>query len=204
MNFLTLFLEGGPMMIPLALCSIWALYIVIWKTLTLWKLPMSKALFWEKLQNQLLNYGKDRVLTDLSDQNDVSSMLAKSILSASDYSEQEAKEQLHATLNQISVRLEKGLHILQGLISIAPMIGLLGTVLGLMTIFKGLSAAMSGDVSGMYAGISVALINTVSGLAIAIPAAFFYQHFSNKLTILMADIEAQSVAFLNFCRNQLK
>ncbi len=198
------FLEGGPMMFPLLLCSIAALYVIFWKAWALLRCGLVSPVYYERIQNLLLTQGRDKTIQDLRAGHAPGDVLVATVLSTIELPREEVQEHVQAAQHQVMVDLEKGLGFLHSLISIAPMIGLLGTVLGLMDIFRSIAGAATGDVTGMYAGISVALINTVSGLAVAIPCAFFYQFFSQRVDQLTAKISTQLMALLAFCRQHAR
>lgn len=194
--------QGGPMMIPLLACSIWAVYIILWKSISLLRHPLRNPVYYERIQNVVLTQGREAALQSLQLSRSLSDQLTSAVISASEMTREDAHDSLQAAQEQVAVELERGLSVLHSMISIAPMIGLLGTVLGLMDIFKGISAAVSGDITVMYAGISVALINTVFGLAVAIPCAFFYQFFSQRVDLASSKISLHLVSLLQFCRQR--
>jgi biopolymer transport protein ExbB len=198
---LQVFLQGGIMMYPLLLCSIWALTIIIWKWLSLRNHTLIDETFMQKIYHSLKTNGMDATLAEVESAQTISSKLIATVIKSTKFPREEGLDRLKAALNRIAMSLEKHMNILHSLITIAPMIGLLGTVLGLMEIFKGIASAVTGDPSTMYAGISVALINTVMGLAIAIPCAFFYQYFSQRIDAVLTDIEDNMMALLDFCRH---
>jgi biopolymer transport protein TolQ len=78
--------------------------------------------------------------------------------------------------------LEKGVSFLATTASIAPFVGLLGTVLGIIQAFQKISLSGSANLADVAPGISQALISTASGLVVDIPALIFYNHFQNKIT----------------------
>ena len=85
--------------------------------------------------------------------------------------------------------LEKGLVILETVAGIAPLLGLLGTVLGMIKIFTVVSQQGMGQAQALSGGISEALLTTVAGLSIGIPALVIFNYFTNKAENLMMDIE---------------
>ncbi len=78
--------------------------------------------------------------------------------------------------------LRRGLSVLASVGSVAPFVGLLGTVLGIITAFQGIAATGSGGLSSVSAGISEALIETALGLAVAIPAVLAFNYLSTRIT----------------------
>ena len=88
--------------------------------------------------------------------------------------------------------------ILSSIITAAPILGLTGTVLGLMDIFNVISGGAIGDTQALSSGIATALITTVSGLIIAIPFIFFYQYLSQKIEFYVIELERMSYEMLSF------
>ena len=80
--------------------------------------------------------------------------------------------------------------------SISPLLGLMGTVLGVMNAFLGISAAGSANIAAVAPGVAQALITTVAGLAVAIPAVIAYNHFANKLDLFTGELEGFSSEFI--------
>jgi len=98
------------------------------------------------------------------------------------------------------VRLESGLFILEVIVGIAPLLGLLGAVSGLVTVFSAFgSDAASQDPHGIAKGISEALSTTIVGLAIAIPSLIAYSYFSKKIETMAADMESLVADLLAKC-----
>jgi biopolymer transport protein TolQ len=94
-------------------------------------------------------------------------------------------------------KLEHHVHLLATTASITPFIGLFGTVMGIISAFQGIGVTGSTDLAVVAPGISEALIATAVGLAAAIPAAYFYNHLTNKVKIYMSTMEDFSMEFLN-------
>jgi biopolymer transport protein TolQ len=94
-------------------------------------------------------------------------------------------------------RLERGLTFLATTASTAPFIGLFGTVWGIMNSFQGIGAQGSTSLAVVGPGIAEALIATAAGLFAAIPAVFFYNHFTNRVKHFSAEMDDFSLEFLN-------
>src|SRR5262245_726130 len=94
-------------------------------------------------------------------------------------------------------RLERGLTFLATTASTAPFIGLFGTVWGIMTAFRGLSATTSSSIQAGAPGIAEALIATAVGLAAAIPAVVMYNRFARQVRVLTAEMDTFASEFLN-------
>jgi biopolymer transport protein TolQ len=105
-----------------------------------------------------------------------------------------------ALLRASSVELNKLEHhvtFLATTASITPFIGLLGTVWGIMTSFQGIAAQGSSDLAVVAPGIAEALIATALGLFAAIPAVYFYNHFTGKVKIYASEMDDFALEFLN-------
>jgi biopolymer transport protein TolQ len=92
--------------------------------------------------------------------------------------------------------LAHGLQWLAIIATVSPLLGLLGTVLGVMNSFIGVAAAGSANISAVAPGIAEALITTVAGLVVAIPAAIAYNYYSGKLNLFMSELEGFSSEFV--------
>ena len=101
-----------------------------------------------------------------------------------------------ATTSEIT-RLEKYLTFLATTGSTAPFIGLFGTVWGIMTAFKGIGETGSASLAVVAPGIAEALIATAIGLVAAIPAVMGYNHFQQKIRVLIGEMDSFSTEFLN-------
>jgi biopolymer transport protein TolQ len=80
--------------------------------------------------------------------------------------------------------------------TVAPLLGLLGTVLGVMNSFIGVATAGSANISAVAPGVAEALLTTVAGLVVAIPAAIGYNYFVARLNLFMSELEGFSSEFI--------
>ena len=94
------------------------------------------------------------------------------------------------------VRLERGLVVLEIIIGIAPLLGLVGTILGMMTVFNDIGEAGLNNASKLAHGISVILNATLIGLLIAIPALVAWGYFSKKVEVLAIEMETLCDEFI--------
>ena len=148
----------------------------------------------------VLNYTRTRdltVLKSVSTQNP--SPLSRLLLFASDHLDLPKNENiaLIETRARYEVtKLERGLVILEIIVGIAPLMGLVGTIFGLITLFASLDAAAAADNSRFAQGISVALYATLMGLLIAIPALVSWSYYSRKVEAFAIQMEALCDEFL--------
>jgi biopolymer transport protein TolQ len=92
--------------------------------------------------------------------------------------------------------LARGLTWLAVIGSVSPLLGLLGTVIGVMNVFLGVAATGSSNLSAVAPGVGEALIATVGGLIAAIPAVLFYNHFVGRLNLVTSELEGFSSEFI--------
>jgi biopolymer transport protein ExbB len=113
---------------------------------------------------------------------------------------EELKEILEDTGRLQLMGLQRGLPALGTIVAGAPLLGLLGTVIGMIKIFSVVATAGSGITEQLSSGISQALITTATGLVIAIPALFVHSYLESRALSILADIEAQILDFLHLER----
>lgn len=106
-----------------------------------------------------------------------------------------AEERLQVILSEQKLLLEQNLGLLGTMAAIAPLVGLLGTVWGIMRAFHDMSLAGSAAPSVVAAGVAEALVTTAAGLVVAIPAVLLYNHFSRRANVMLtvAENSARSI-----------
>jgi biopolymer transport protein TolQ len=92
--------------------------------------------------------------------------------------------------------LAHGLVSLAVIGSVSPLLGLMGTVIGVMNAFLGITSSGSSNIMAVAPGVAEALITTVAGLAVAIPAVIAYNHFVGKLNLVSGELEGFSSEFI--------
>jgi len=194
-----LFQKGGPVMYLLLLCSLVGLYVVVYQLLYL-KMNRFKKEDITDVKQDLVRIGKQATLNRLRLERYLVTKLVATAIRLSGCS----KEDIEIGVKDATARefptLEKGLNILSSIITVAPILGLLGTVLGLMDIFNVISGGGIGDASQLSGGIAEALITTVTGLSISIPFIFLNQYLSHKNDVFLLDLEFLMSDILTFCR----
>ncbi|MBX3747651.1 MAG: MotA/TolQ/ExbB proton channel family protein [Verrucomicrobiae bacterium] len=106
-------------------------------------------------------------------------------------------EMMFETMLEVQPRLERGLSFISVTAAVAPLLGLLGTVTGMMTTFNLITLFGTGDAKSLSSGISEALITTEFGLIVAIPSLLLYGYLSRRVNGVMGDMEQISTAFSN-------
>ncbi len=195
-HVLEFFKKGGFTIYPLLICSIAALAIVIEKWLSLRK----KKVIIPEIVNVLENIkGAGDIGLALSiceKHKGPFANIIRVVLENRHQPRDDIKEILGDQGRQEVHALEKGLVILETVAGIAPLLGLLGTVIGILKVFNVISAMGVGQASAMAGGISEALITTIVGLSIGIPAVVAFNYFTNKAESLVLEIEKHSALLL--------
>jgi biopolymer transport protein ExbB len=188
---------------PLLIASIIAVALIIERLIVLRK---SKVLPEHVLSEVLSIYQKKGMSPDLIDKVDNSSPLGRVLAAglrndkSSRYVMKEAIEEAGALVTH---ELERFLNGLGTIASIAPLMGLFGTVVGMIEIFG--SASPAGTNPQVLAhGISVALYNTAFGLVIAIPSMIFYRHFRGKVESFVVEMEQAATKLLDLAHGDRK
>jgi biopolymer transport protein ExbB/TolQ len=94
--------------------------------------------------------------------------------------------------------LKKGVSALATIGATAPFVGLLGTVVGIITAFQGIAATGSGGLGAVSAGISEALVETALGLVVAIPAVWFYNYLTGRIEYFNVEMDNSSSELLDY------
>lgn len=105
-------------------------------------------------------------------------------------------ETMHATGRTQVAGLERGLTVLEIVASVSPLLGLLGTVLGMVAVFNAITDAGIGNPQVLSAGISKALITTVAGLSVAIPALAFHSWLARRVDDFATEMQERATAFV--------
>lgn len=191
-NILVFLAKGGIIMYPLFLCSVAALAVVIEKSLALRRrkviIPEVVAVLENVRQTQ--DFGLAVSICE-KHHGPLANMIRIS-LENHGRPREELKEALLDQGRQEVHQLERGLGVLETVAGIAPLLGLLGTVLGILKVFKVIADLGVGQAAALAGGISEALITTIAGLFIGIPALGAYNYFAHKAEALVLEIEKYS------------
>ncbi|MPW44872.1 MotA/TolQ/ExbB proton channel family protein [Acinetobacter guerrae] len=185
---------GGWLMLPLILCSIFTVAISIERFVRLKRAAV--------LPNVLVatsSHSVDQVVEQLQQNQQLQKSPLGRILKAGldnqTMGEQFAKAQMEVTASQEIGYLERNINFLGTMSAVAPLLGLLGTVVGIIESFLVIDIGSSGSPTLMIPGISKALITTAVGMLIAIPALIAYRYFQRLVHEYIAELEQQATLF---------
>lgn len=188
---------GGWLMVPILLCSVVAAAISVER---LWTLQRSRVLphnllaqTWNTLKHGDFDQQKIRELRSAS----TLGYVFASGISNANRGREIMKEAIEDATNHISQDLERYLTALGIIASIAPLLGLLGTVVGMIDVFDNLMREGTGNANLLAGGISTALITTASGLSVAIPALMFHRFFLRRVDELVVEVEHEGTKLMD-------
>lgn len=205
LTYFDLAMKGGWVMIPIALLSVIAIYIFVERFVTIKNAGKIDQNFMNRIKDYIHD-GKIESALALcqSTNNPLARMIEKGV------------SRIGRPLNDINTaiqnvgqveiyKLEKGLAILASCAGGAPMLGFFGTVLGMVKTFMDMSSAGSGlDIGQLSNGIYIALITTVGGLLVGIPAYFAYNFLVSKVVDLVNRLESYSMEFMDLLNEPVR
>ncbi|MBN2417226.1 MotA/TolQ/ExbB proton channel family protein [bacterium] len=189
--------KGGIMIYPLLLTSVTGLTVAIERAIFLRRKRIIRPDVLSLIRNITSLDEVARALQGLSGKKGPFINIIQTGLAAKGRPRQEIKEAIVDRGRQEARSLERGLAVLETVAGISPLMGLMGTVLGMIKVFRVISEQGLGQTQSLSAGISEALLTTVVGLAIAIPALVAFNYFTHKVEDLVLEIEEHSSYLLD-------
>jgi len=189
-------------MLPIIACSIVALAIILERA---WSLRGSRVIPAD-LTTRIWNWHKegsltqDRIVT-VRDSSPLGRILAAGLLNRH-HSREIMKETIGEVGRQEVAGLERYLNTLGTIASITPLLGLLGTVIGMIKVFTVITSAGVGDAGVLAGGISEALITTAAGLSVAIPSVIFHRYFTGRVDRLAILMEEQALKIVEVIQGE--
>ena len=195
-----LVLKGGWTMVPLSLCSLAALTIIVERTLMLRRARVAPPALIASVTSMRDDPARAAAhcAADPSPAAAVLGALCKSVNEPRTVRDRIVEE---AGQRQV-LRLRHRMRVLSALPQIATMLGLLGTVFGMIQMFGALKTAGAGDPAELAGGIGQALITTAAGLMVAIPALYFYRYFRGRVEALVITMEQESIKLVEVLQGE--
>ena len=195
--------KGGVVMIPIGICSIVALAIIIER---FWSLRSQLIIPKQEIKRIefLVTQGKLNEAIEACQFNSGNSSYRKIILSGLDNAGEKRhiiKEVVEEAGRQEVVYLERYLTMLGTIASITPLLGLLGTVLGMIKVFTTISSVGVGDPSVLASGIGESLITTAAGLTVAIPTVSFHRYFNRLIDRHVVALERSALIVIDHIKS---
>lgn len=195
--------SGGWLMLPIIACSIIAMAIIIER---FWSLQRRKIIPQQQMVAQIWKWAQSNQLSgerikELRDSSPLGRILAAGLLNANQ-SREIMKESIVDTGRHVTHELGRFLNMLGTIASISPLLGLLGTVIGMIKVFSVITDVGVGNPGELAGGISQALITTAAGISVAIPSVIFHRYFRRKVETLVVDMEQESLKLVEVLHSQ--
>jgi|TARA_B100001059_G_scaffold122357_1_gene122315 biopolymer transport protein ExbB len=190
-------IAGGPFMWPLLACSVLIITISVER---LWFLQ-ERLVTPNGLTNQIVNlFNKNLINNKQSNEiAELSSLgfLLVSVIQYKDLPRQNLESKIEEKAIEVKFLLERNLNMLGTIATISPLLGLLGTVVGMITAFTGLTETSGANPDLLAQGISQALITTAFGLFIAVPGLVLHKYFEHKVSFLLINLQVEVSRFID-------
>ncbi|MCW8855165.1 MAG: MotA/TolQ/ExbB proton channel family protein [Gammaproteobacteria bacterium] len=192
---------GGWLMFPIIGCSIIALGIILER---FWSLQSKKvipkhlvATIWHWVKEGQLERSK---IESLGKKSALGKILAAG-LNNRHLERQRIKESIEETGRQVVHEMERFLNTLGTIAAISPLLGLLGTVIGMIKVFNAITSSGVGNAAPLAGGISQALITTAAGLSVAIIALMFHRYFRGRVDEIVVKMEEEAIKMVDVLHN---
>ena len=184
---------GGWLMVPIIGCSVVALAIVLERFWSLQKNRVAPgnlvAKIWQMDQNNQLD---ERKIMSIRDGSPLGRVLAAGLMNRTS-TRDVMRESIEEVGRHVGYELQLFLTTLGTIAAISPLLGLLGTVVGMIQVFAVITSVGVGDPGELANGISKALITTAAGITVAIPSIFFVRYFRRKVDGLVVEMEGEAI-----------
>ena len=195
---------GGFLIWPILLCSVIALAIVIERFASLRTNNIAPAALTEKV-GKLLKKGSldSKTIHEIEEHSPLGQVLAAGLKNPNQH-RVVVKEAVEEAGRHVVHDLEKHLQTLGTIAAVTPLLGLLGTVIGMIKVFSAITTFGVGDPQVLAEGISEALVTTAAGLSVGIPSLMFHRYFRGRVNELTVDMEQQALRFMKILQKNQK
>lgn len=194
--------SGGWLMLPIIACSIISLALIAER---LWSLQRGRVIprhlvaqVWQKVKNNALD---SKQLREIRLGSPLGRVVAAGLVNMN-YERAIMMESIEDAGRHEAHGLERYLNTLGTIAAISPLLGLLGTVIGMIKVFATINAEGIGNAGALAGGISEALITTAAGLVVAIPSLMAYRYFRGKVDGLVVEMEQESLKLVEVIHGQ--
>ena len=195
---------GGWVMPFIVLCSIIALAICIERQFALNRKkiapPHLLAMVWQQLRGEGLDAQR---LKSLRQGSPLGAILAAGLANRHQ-GRDVMRESIREAASHVIHQLERYLNTLGTVAAVTPLMGLLGTVLGMISVFTEITTHGTGNAGALAGGISEALITTAAGLAVAIPSLVMHRHYTSRIESIVVDLEREAIKLVDAIHSNQK
>lgn len=195
---------GGWVMPFIVLCSIIALAICIERQFALNRKkiapPHLLATVWQQLRGEGLDAQR---LKSLRQGSPLGAILAAGLANRHQ-GRDVMRESIREAASHVIHQLERYLNTLGTVAAVTPLMGLLGTVLGMISVFTEITTYGTGNAGALAGGISEALITTAAGLSVAIPSLVMHRHYTSRIESIVVDLEREAIKLVDAIHSNQK
>ena len=196
---LDIVITGGWLMLPILLCSVVVGAICLERWWTLRREEVMPAELLSQLQSSQTWSSDSKALAELAVASPLGYVIAAG-LNGIDLHTEAFQRVMQSTIDNVAHELERYLTLVGIIASITPLMGILGTVFGMIDVFSTLVSAGQGDAKMLAGGIATALVTSAAGLSVAIPALIAHRFFLRKVDELILEIDSISQRFFDRLR----
>ncbi len=198
MSLIEILAKGGVIMVAIGICSVIAVAVIVERWLSLRKVQINTATFILQIKNLLLKDHVDEAIALCKRTPGPIAKITKAAIEKREGSREEIREAIEDAGKIEVYQLEKNLGALGTVAAVAPLIGFLGTVTGMIRAFMQIQAHGGNvDASVLAGGIWEALITTAAGLTVGIPALIFYNWLEGKVQRIVFEMQVSSIEILD-------
>ncbi|MFP4163702.1 MAG: MotA/TolQ/ExbB proton channel family protein [Chitinispirillaceae bacterium] len=196
-KFMMFVKAGGPIMIPMFILVLWALFLVVWKLIQFSGKHRANTALSKVVIKHLEKSEIAKARTYAETHKGVVARVVRTCLEHSKWNRSSAEKAVREILVEEVPLLNKHLSTLAVIAGAAPLLGLLGTVTGMINLFEVITSYGTGDPKIMAGGISEALVTTQMGLIIAVPILLVHNYLRNRTNHIQSEMEKQAIRILN-------
>ncbi len=197
------FQQGGPIMYFILLASIIGLAVFIERWFYLEKVKKNAMMINEKMKEKLKGLRLDEAIAVCENHPGAASNIIKAGLEVASKSREEIERAMEDAAKFEIPKLQKNLPVLGTIVSISTLLGLLGTVLGMIVSSSVLATKGMSDPAKLIGGIAQALITTAYGLIVAIPAVVAYNYLNAKIDNIITEIEISTIELIKLLKKDV-
>lgn len=189
---------GGPVMVPIGILSLIAVAVFLERMVALRRGAVAPSGFLREFFETVRSGDLERATTLARSRDVAAARILDAALSSPDTTRAALKERLEEVGRREAAELERWIPVLGTIASVAPLLGLLGTVLGMILTFQAIQTqGGAADVGDLAGGISQALVTTFAGLSVGIPAVMANRFLLSRVDTLLLDLEAAGLTLLD-------
>ncbi len=189
--------KGGPLVIPIAICSVVALAVFVERLLALRLDRVFPPRTADAVMELLKASKSDAAMSLARQQHSPLSALIASCLESQHLGRAQAKERMEEVGSVQVGTLARYVSALSTVATVSPLLGLLGTVTGMIKVFKSVAVVDNPQISQLAGGIWEALLTTVAGLAVAIPSYLAYRYLESRIERIASALQEYAIAMLD-------